>query len=208
MRTRSLYLAFGVLTLAGVLACSGCSADEDTVATDEPIESTEPEPVDATEPVDMSLESSAFEDAGVIPVRFAREGVDGGQNVSIPLSWADAPAGTESFALLMFDTHPVADKWVHWMVVDVPAETTQLSEGASGAGMPTGTRELSNTWGDSGYGGPEPPEDTGGHFYLTTVYALDIDMIEIADDADTRAFKRAIDGHVLAEAKVEGSLGR
>ncbi len=202
MRTRALTGLLLILLLAGAMMSTACTRDSDSVSTEDSAVSTE------TETGEMTLDSSAFEDKGQIPVRFARQGVEGGDNVSLPFSWKHPPEATESFALLLYDSHPAAHRWVHWIVVDMPSETTELPEGASGTDMPPGSVEHSNSWGDVGYGGPEPPEGTGGHYYLATLYALDVPELDVAADADLRTFLRAVQGHVLAEAKIEGSLGR
>ncbi len=156
----------------------------------------------------FSVESPAFSPDDPIPVEHAREGVEGGQNVSIPYTWRDAPVGTKSFALLLMDTHPSARRWVHWMVTDIPADAEELPAGASGAGMPEGALELVNSFGDIGYGGPEPPAGSGGHAYLATIYALDVEHLEIAGDADVGTFRRAVTEHTLADASYTGTFVR
>src|SRR5512138_1509400 len=68
----------------------------------------------------MEIQSSAFKDGGKIPVQYVMPGA-GGKNVSIPLAWKNAPAGTKSFAVSIVDPHPVANNWVHWLVINLPA---------------------------------------------------------------------------------------
>jgi Raf kinase inhibitor-like YbhB/YbcL family protein len=114
----------------------------------------------------MQISSSAFQDGGKIPLKYVMPGA-GGQNVSVPLSWTGAPAETESFALAMVDPHPVARNWVHWLVIDIPKNSTSLPEGASGKSMPQGAAELQNSYGKMGYGGPQPPPGSGDHLCFT-----------------------------------------
>jgi len=108
----------------------------------------------------MQITSSAFQDGDKIPLKYVMPGA-GGQNFSVPLNWSGAPAGTRSFALTMVDPHPVANNWVHWLVIDLPQDTTSLPEGASGGKMPKGAVELKNSFGETGYGGPQPPRGSG-----------------------------------------------
>jgi Raf kinase inhibitor-like YbhB/YbcL family protein len=144
-----------------------------------------------------------------IPSKFAMKEIPGGRNVSIPYSWDAAPQGTKSFALTLVDEAPMANKWVHWMVVDIPADATRLPEGASGTNlMPTGARELHNTFGFVGYGGPKPPAGTGAHPYAATLYALDTATLELPANATLSQFSRAIAGHVVASQTCTGRLGR
>lgn len=113
----------------------------------------------------MVILSSAFRDGEKITIQFVMPGA-GGKNVSVPLSWKNVPSGTKSLALSMIDPHPVAQNWVHWLVINVPANVVFLTEGASGKKMPPGTVELQNSFGDVGYGGPQPPKGTGDHPYV------------------------------------------
>jgi len=98
----------------------------------------------------MQLTSTAFNGAQIIAAKYARPA----ENISFPLSWVDAPALTHSFAFSLVDLHPVARKFVHWLVVDLAAETTSLEEAASGSTMPPGSTELKP------YVGPNPPAGT------------------------------------------------
>ncbi len=137
------------------------------------------------------------------------KGIPGGRNVSIPYSWNLAPTGTKSFALTLVDQAPAANKWVHWMVIDIPPDAMRLPEGASGTElMPTGARELHNTYGSVGYGGPEPPAGTGAHPYVATLYALDVPTLDVPANATLAQFNQAIAGHVVVSQTCTGRFGR
>lgn len=207
----------GVLaaTLAATLFCitiAGCAADTDPepTGTGTPGQTDESpaEPV-AEEPVaGFTLSSSAFADGGTIPARYCLESVDGGQNISIPVDWSGAPAGTASFVVSMIDTHPVANDWVHWIVIDLPATTTGLPEGASDSAIPDVADELDNTFGEDRYGGPAPPPGSGDHEYVVTVYALDVATIAMPEQPSAADIASAVEGHVLASVSVTGVFGR
>lgn len=157
----------------------------------------------------MRLESSAFVEGGRIPTPYCWKAVAGGENRSVPLSWSGAPDGTASLALAMVDRHPIANDWVHWLVIDIPTSVTAIPEGASGtASMPAGARELDNTFGSTGYGGPAAPPGTGDHRYETTVYALSLPRVELTGGASIADFERAIQGNVLAKATLTGVFSR
>jgi Raf kinase inhibitor-like YbhB/YbcL family protein len=155
----------------------------------------------------MKLSSSAFQDGGKIPLQYVMPGA-GGKNISLPLSWTGAPAGTQSFALSVVDPHPVARNWVHWLVIDIPASATSLAEGVSGKKMPPGAVELKNSWGEAGYGGPQPPPGTGDHPYVVTVYALNVPQLDLPVTTNLAAFQKALQGKVLAAATITGHFGR
>jgi Raf kinase inhibitor-like YbhB/YbcL family protein len=151
----------------------------------------------------MEITSPAFKDGGTIPTKFTMPGV-GGSNVSIPLAWKNAPEGTKSFALSIVDPHPVANNWVHWLVVNIPADADSIPEKASRARMPSGAVELKNSFGDVGYGGPQPPKRSGRHPYVVTIYALSTDKVDTGGKSSLSVFQEAIKGKVIAEAKITG----
>jgi Raf kinase inhibitor-like YbhB/YbcL family protein len=155
----------------------------------------------------MQLTSAAFKDGGKIGNQYVMPGA-GGKNLSLPLAWQDAPAGTKSFALSIVDPHPVAKNWVHWLVINLPSQTNGLAEGASRKAMPAEAAELRNSFGDSGYGGPQPPPGTGDHPYVVTLYALSADRIELPTNTSLTAFQKALEGRVLASATITGMYGR
>jgi Raf kinase inhibitor-like YbhB/YbcL family protein len=155
----------------------------------------------------MEITSSAFKDQGKIPIQYVMPGA-GGKNLSIPISWKNVPAGTKSFALLMVDPHPIAQNWVHWLVINISKEVTSLEEGASKKRMPAGVVELKNSFGDIGYGGPQPPKGTGDHPYVVTLYALNVEKLEIGASTSLSTFKKAIEGKVIESASITGKYGR
>jgi Raf kinase inhibitor-like YbhB/YbcL family protein len=155
----------------------------------------------------MDISSTAFRDGEKIPIQYVMPGA-GGKNISIPLAWKDAPAGTKSFCLSIVDPHPVAQNWVHWLVINIPAKVTSIEEGASRKKMPKGSVELKNSFGEIGYGGPQPPKGTGDHPYVVTLYALSAEKLDLGTASSLSAFKKAIEGKVIGSATITGKYGR
>lgn len=155
----------------------------------------------------MELKSSAFADGGKIPQQYVMPGA-GGKNLSLPLQWSGVPTGTQSFALAIVDPHPVARNWVHWLVINLPGDTSSLGEGASGKKMPPGAVELHNSWGKPGYGGPQPPPGTGDHPYVVTLYALKVPKLDLKPATNLDSFQKALEGKTLGTAKITGYYGR
>ena len=98
-----------------------------------------------------------------------------GDNVSPELSWENAPAGTQAFAVTMYDKDaPTGSGFWHWVVFNIPANVTELKSGAGDAAkglLPAGVVQSVTDFGMPGYGGPCPPPGAP-HEYLITVYAL------------------------------------
>jgi Raf kinase inhibitor-like YbhB/YbcL family protein len=155
----------------------------------------------------MEITSSAFKDQGKIPIQYVMPGA-GGKNISIPLAWKNVPARTKSFALSIVDPHPVAQNWVHWLVINIPKEAFSIEEGASRKKMPAGSVELKNSFGDIGYGGPQPPRGTGDHPYVVTLHALNVERLDLGVNTSLSAFKKAIEGKVIESATITGIYGR
>jgi Raf kinase inhibitor-like YbhB/YbcL family protein len=151
----------------------------------------------------LTLTSPAFAPGGSIPAAYTADGADR----SPPLAWAGAPAGTQSFALIVYDPDapdPKAPKrvWVHWVLYNLPADCTGLPEGGK---LPAGTREGKNDWNKTGYGGPAPP--IGRHRYFFKLYALDATLPDLKEPAKA-ALEKAMAGHVLEQAELIGTYER
>jgi Raf kinase inhibitor-like YbhB/YbcL family protein len=150
----------------------------------------------------MEISSPAFKHKGGIPDKYAKG------SFSIPLLWKDIPQGTKSFALSIVDIHPVAQNWVHWLVINIPAKVTTLEEGVSRKKMPGGAIELKNSWGDIGYGGPEPPPGSGEHAYVITIYALNVEKLDLGVNASLSKFEKTIKGKVMSSGTITGMYSR
>ena len=151
----------------------------------------------------MELFSAALKHEEEIPKRYVRKEI-GGENVSLPLNWEGAPDGTKSFALSIVDPHPVANNWIHWLVINIPPAVNAIEEGASGRSMPSGSVELQNSFGASGYGGPQPPKGSGVHPYVVAIHALDVEKLDLDKRVSLDDFKEAIEGKTLEVASITG----
>ena len=150
----------------------------------------------------FSLSSPAFPNDGHIPAKFTCDA--GMQNPSPALTWKDAPGGTKSFALVMHDPDaPMPGGFTHWVLFDIPAATTQLTEG-----FQAGSVGVSGNSGfrRAGYGGPCPP--TGVHHYHFTLSALDVESLGLSAGATKADVEKAMQGHVLGTAELVGLYQR
>lgn len=129
-----------------------------------------------------------------------------GDNVSPELTWKDAPEGTKSFAITMYDPDaPTGSGWWHWLVFDIPANVRGLKAGAGDAAgklMPKGAVQSLTDYGAAGYGGPCPPVGHGPHQYIITIYALQVDQLGLDAAANPAKVGYYINSNALAKASV------
>lgn len=130
----------------------------------------------------------------------------GGQNISPELSWSGAPAATKSFVLTMIDIDVKPSQWSHWIVVDLPPQTTSLARGT--ATLPTPARAVASNFGDLFYDGPCPPEGSGIHHYKITIWAMPSAATSIVPDAKATDVTALLTGRTLANASLTGWVRR
>jgi len=151
----------------------------------------------------MELRSSGFRSGTTIPRRFTCDGED----VSPPLEWANAPAGTRCFVLLRDDPDAPTGIWHHWAAYDIAAERTGLAEGAGRAVSAQGFRQAINAFRKPGYGGPCPPHLHGIHHYRFRLLALSIDRLPLGDKPSCEEVEREARKHVRKHVISEATLG-
>ncbi len=151
----------------------------------------------------LELKSPAFVERGTVPRQYTCEGKD----LSPALTWSDAPADTQSFALICDDPDAPMGTWVHWVIYNIPATATGLPEGVSTAGdLQDGSRQGITDFGRTGYGGPCPPPGKP-HRYYFKLYALD-ERLDIKSRVTKEVLLSAMKDHVLAEAALMGTYQR
>ena len=132
-----------------------------------------------------------------------------GANTSPELSWHDAPAGTKSFAVTIFDIDAPGPGWWHWAVAGIPPSIESLPANASRSGylQKIGAIEARNDWGDVGYGGPCPPPGKP-HRYIVTVFALNTTDLRLGPARHALMFDHEINTAALAQASLTVTYGR
>lgn len=145
----------------------------------------------------MSIHSSVFDDGSVIPVRYTCDGAD----VRPALSIANAPADARSLVVIVDDSDAPAGVWTHWVLYNIPPNTTELASDV----LPAGALEGKTSAGSPGWRGPCPP--SGTHSYTFTVYALDA-TLSIDDKRTVDQLRDLMEGHVLGSASLIGTYGR
>ncbi|MEU7788589.1 MULTISPECIES: YbhB/YbcL family Raf kinase inhibitor-like protein [unclassified Amycolatopsis] len=126
----------------------------------------------------------------------------GGEDRSPQLAWEGFPAETKSFAITCYDPDaPTGSGFWHWAVFNVPASVTELASGAGdGSGLPEGAVTLKGDGGVKQFLGAAPPPGHGPHRYYFAVHALDVDKLEVPEDATPAFLGFNMFGHTLARA--------
>jgi Raf kinase inhibitor-like YbhB/YbcL family protein len=135
-----------------------------------------------------------------------------GKNLSPALLWANAPAGTQSFALTVYDPDaPTGSGWWHWVVYNIPASSAGLAAGAGtqdGALLPKGSRQGRTDFGTLGFGGACPPPGDKPHRYQFTLHALKVPALELPADATAAMIGYNINANTLAKRSFTALYGR
>ncbi len=194
----------------------------------------------------MKIHSDSFAQGQPIPTEFAFGAKDGlGGNRNPQLSWEGAPEGTKSYALFCIDTDAPTDAslagkagveipvdqprgdFMHWVVIDIPPDTTEIAAGnasdgvtkggkgpCQGEGARQGLNDYTSWFAGNpelkgeyfGYDGPyPPPNDLRTHRYFFRVFALDVAKLDVPKVFTAREALAAMFGHVLAEASTYGT---
>jgi Raf kinase inhibitor-like YbhB/YbcL family protein len=150
----------------------------------------------------FNVTSPAFRDGEAIPRKYTCDGKD----ISPAIQFASIPAGTKSLALISDDPDAPGGTWVHWVLFNLPADTTTIEANIPAkADLSNGAKHGRNSWGKAAYGGPCPPDGT--HRYFFKVYALDI-MLPLKKGAFIRNLEKAMKGHILAMGQIMGTYSR
>ena len=149
----------------------------------------------------LELKSASFSD-DTIPKTFSS--CKGDNDSSPELSWTAAPAGTQSFALVVIDKDsPFGWNFVHWVLYGLPPDKRELPEAiAKQAQLPDGSRQGQNGYDKIGYVGPCPPGHSA-HRYVSDLYALDTEL-NLPAGASKKQVVKAMKGHVLASGELVG----
>lgn len=127
-----------------------------------------------------------------------------GQNISPELSWENPPAGTQYYAVTMYDKDaPTGSGFWHWVIFNIPAGTSGLKTNAGDPNKNLAPKEAVQSvtdFGKAGYGGPCPPPGEP-HQYLITVYALK-NKIELDKNAMPAIVGFYLNQNMLAKASI------
>lgn len=144
----------------------------------------------------LSLTSPVFKHKESIPELYTCDG----ENINPPLKIYGVPEEASSLVLIVDDPDAPIGNWDHWVIFNIPKETSNIAEDSS----PKGIRG-ENSWEKLGYGGPCPPD--GEHRYIFKLYALDI-FLDLQEGSNKQEVEGAMSGHILEQAQLVGLYSR
>ena len=154
----------------------------------------------------LTITSPAFEHEQTIPARHTCEG----ENISPALDWRGVPDAAQTLALIVEDPDapdPAAPQriFTHWVVYNLPPDSSGLEESVSAERLPRGARFGRSDFERSSWGGPCPP--VGEHRYYFKLYALDAPL-PTAEPLTRARLLDAIEGHVVGYAELLGRYAK
>jgi Raf kinase inhibitor-like protein, YbhB/YbcL family len=141
--------------------------------------------------------TSVFENSSEIPSKYTCDGEDAAPELTI----SQTPEGTKSLALIVDDPDAPMGTWVHWLLYNIPADTTKIDA----QNLPEGTRQGMTDFRRMGWGGPCPP--SGTHRYFFKLYALS-ETLELPDGLKKSQLEYAIKDHIIEKAELIGLYKR
>lgn len=124
----------------------------------------------------------------------------GGQDISPQLSWSGFPPETKSFVVTCFDPDaPTPSGFWHWAVSNLPADVTELASGAA-ENLPADALAHLNDAGTRGYIGAAPPAGHGPHRYIFCVTAVDVERLDLDENASPAVVNFNLFFHGIARA--------
>ena len=152
--------------------------------------------------MEINIESSAFQDGGMIPSKYTCDGMD----VSPPLRWSQPPGNTKSLVLISDDPDAPMGIWVHWVVYNILPSQHEFPENIPASEvLESGAIQGKTDFGRIGYGGPCPP--SGTHRYFFKLYALN-DTLNLGPGATKQQVVDAMKDNVIAEGQLMGRYKR
>ncbi|WP_433334763.1 YbhB/YbcL family Raf kinase inhibitor-like protein [Spirillospora sp. CA-294931] len=157
----------------------------------------------------FTVTSSAFAQGGTIPTVHECTSGDSDprkKNESPPLAWSGAPAGAQSYALVMRDLDN--RNLIHWVIYDIPVGATALPQNVQHVyrpPVPAGSRQVYYRGSASLYGYQGPCSPSTVNTYEFVVHALNrATLSELTSASSTQTAARTITNASLGSARITG----
>ncbi len=143
----------------------------------------------------MKISSPSFENNSAIPPQFTCQG----EGFSPQLDFSEVPGESKSLALIVEDPDAPNGNWVHWLVWNIPADTTTIPENVG----PKFAVQGNNSSPKAAYEGPCPP--SGTHRYFFKLYALSHELTLPAGSPRDQLLKEMED-RIIDQAQLMGTF--
>lgn len=144
----------------------------------------------------MKIQSPAFDNEERIPITYTCDG----ENINPTISFLEIPTTAKSLLLIVDDPDAPVGLWTHWIVYNMPPNTTEIVENSTPPGV-EGLNSSSNV----GYQGPCPP--SGTHRYFFRLFALDTVLPDL-DTVTREQIDAAMKNHIVEKAELMGTYSR
>lgn len=173
----------------GNSASAASSASATSTSSETPVGVIMPTSSDGT----FKLSSTEVTEGGALPIEFTCDGA----NATLPLTWSGAPAGTQSYAVIMNYIPTGEESHWYWILYGIPATVTSLAKNSTEIGV-LGTNSQD---GKVAYA-PPCSKGPGPKIYTYTVYALSAEptISVAADQVNRETLLAAIQDITLASA--------
>jgi Raf kinase inhibitor-like YbhB/YbcL family protein len=136
-----------------------------------------------------------------------------GGNTSPALQWSGAPPGTLSFVVTLFDPdeRSTPSGWWHWVVYDLPKDSSRLALGAGvekSTLLPEAAQQGRSDLGNDDYHGPCPAKGDPPHRYTFTIYALNVAQLPVPAESSGAMVTSTAQEHLFAKAVFIAHYGR
>lgn len=126
-----------------------------------------------------------------------------GANISPELHWSNAPKGTKSFAVTVYDPDaPTGSGWWHWVVFNISSSINALPTDFGNVNKPATIVAIQSItdYGKTGFGGACPPKGNKAHRYIFTVHALSVDKLDLDEKASPALVGFMLNANTIAKA--------
>ena len=154
----------------------------------------------------FKLTSSQIKNNEILPNAQVYKGYGcNGENISPQLAWMNPPSNTKSYAIICHDPDaPRENGWYHWLVVNIPSSVTSIKQGEK---IKNATETITD-FKTVGYGGACPPVGHGIHHYNFTIYALNVEKLDIKDTTPPKEVESLVISHSIAKSTISALFER